>query len=358
MRKAQQTLRQIFFLEDNMKKVIAVIGLILAPVLFLTAQQPQPITNVITDTVSDYLSPLAGRGQAGEKLVVLHFKAPTQALGDWAIDRFTETFKQRGTVPLERRNWPAYLSDTTSKVDTEIDDAAAAALGARAGVRTVFTGAFSPQGSNWVLALRAVSVASKRSTWSKNYLIQPGQTFTQLAAQPAPIAAATSTAPAPVPAPAAPTPIPTPAASVPAAAPAAVSAPAAASASVSGPLEKGVYTFPVRPRAARAGVGVDTYMSKVEVQDDFILVYLASQPSGGGRYTEGFRSSLNRIFIHDLDKPGNDLNPVIIQNSSDNNYLVVSFERNAIRHFRFTDTAYDPNILFREITLGVPGDQK
>jgi hypothetical protein len=202
----------------RMKKRWMFCVFVLVSIPCLMAQQAQSITDVITDTVTNYLAPLGGKGQAGEKVLVLHFKAPTGALNDWAIDRFTEAFKQRGLVPVERQNWSDSLAAVGERVNAALDDASAASLGAQAGVKTVFTGTFAPQDKNWALAIRAVSVAGKKSVWSKNYLIRPGETFTRLAT-PGPAAASAPAAAAP--APAAPAPAPAAPAAVPAPAPAA-----------------------------------------------------------------------------------------------------------------------------------------
>jgi hypothetical protein len=197
-----------------MKKTWIVCMFVLISLPHLAAQRAQSITDVIADTATNYLSPMGGKGRQGEKVLVLHFKSPTEALNEWAIDRFTEVFKQRGLATVERQNWSASLAAEGKKVNAALDDASAASLGAQAGVATVFTGVFTPQGNNWALAIRAVSVASKKAAWSKNYLIQPGANFTQLAT---PASAATATAPAPAAAP-----VPAPAVRAPA-----VSAPAA-----------------------------------------------------------------------------------------------------------------------------------
>ncbi|MDR2534637.1 MAG: hypothetical protein LBD29_01230 [Treponema sp.] len=185
-----------------MKRII-IAGLFIGmPLVFLAAQQS--ITDVVADTVSNYLSPLVGKGQEGEKLIILHFKSPTAALNDWAIDRFTEIFIRR-TAAVERRNRPVFLNELSRRVNVEIGDAEAASYGARVGVSTVFTGGFTPSGRNWALGIRAINVASKRMIWSKNYIILPGETFTRLATpsvaaasvQPAQTAA-TAAAPVPV----------------------------------------------------------------------------------------------------------------------------------------------------------------
>jgi hypothetical protein len=183
-----------------MKKILLFCTLVF--IAFVSgAQQAQSITNVIADTVTSYLSPFGGGGRSGEQLLVLHFKAPTAALNDWAVDRFTEVFKQRGTAAVERRNRPDFLTSAGIQTDADLNDAEAAALGNRAGVRTVITGAFSPRGANWALDIRAVSTADKKAIWSKNYLIQPGDTFTQLAAQapvePAPVPVSAAEVPEP-----------------------------------------------------------------------------------------------------------------------------------------------------------------
>jgi hypothetical protein len=210
-----------------MRKIWTVCVFLLVSIPCLMAQQAQSISDVISDAVANYLSPLGGKGRAGEKVLVLHFKSPTGALNEWAIDRFTDGFKQRGLTAVERRNWSASLAAAVAgKTDTDLDDASFASLGAQAAVNTVFAGAFVPQGSNWALTIRAVSVANKKIVWSKKYLIRPGDTFTQLAT-PAP-----AVVPAPAPAasaPAASAPAP---AVVPASAPAA-SAPAPAAPQVS-----------------------------------------------------------------------------------------------------------------------------
>ncbi|MDR2759959.1 MAG: hypothetical protein LBB78_11335 [Spirochaetaceae bacterium] len=213
-----------------MKKVWLFCALVFLPLSYSAAQQAQSITDVIADTAANYLSPFGGKGLPGEKLLILHFRAPTTALNDWAVDRFTEVFKQRGTAPVERRNRPALLAAIGEKTDAELDDAAAVSLGAQTGVRTVFTGAFTPSGRNWALSIRAISVADKKMVWSKNYLVQPGEVFTQLASPPpAPLPAPAAAAPVPVssaPVPAAAGPAPVSSAPVPVAAASAVAAPA------------------------------------------------------------------------------------------------------------------------------------
>jgi hypothetical protein len=335
--------------EDIMKRRLLACAFLLAPVLFIAAQQAQSITNVVTDVAAAYLTPLGGASQSGDSILVAHFKAPTQALGDWAIDRFTDAFKEKGAKVIERRNRPAFLADTAKKFYTELSDADAAALGAQTSVLTVITGTFTPRGNNWALAIRAIRVSNPRNVWSKNYVIQPGATFTELAT-PAPAAlppAATTPAPAP-----APTPAPAPSAPVP--------APAPAPASVSGPLAKGVYNFVSKPRATKAGIGVNTYLAKVEVLDDYTLIYLTNKSAAGDAYIDGFyyNSSRRNYIAQDLDKSGNDVVPVSVRVSEDNLYRILSFENFELRHFRLIDNSDNPNIMFRELTLTVPGDQR
>jgi hypothetical protein len=187
-----------------MKKLSCAIMLLTLVYAFAAAQQS--MTDVVADAVSSYLSPLGGGGQSGEKLLVLHFKAPTAALNDWAVDRFTEGFKSRGSAPVERHNRSAAANAASGKFAAEISDADAAAIGAGLGVRTVFTGVFTPAGKNWTLNMHAVNVASKKSVWSKKFTITPGETFQRLAAAadtPAPVASAAPSAPAKAPPPAA-----------------------------------------------------------------------------------------------------------------------------------------------------------
>lgn len=166
-----------------MKKAALLAFLAVLPLSFAAAQQS--ITDVISDAVANYLSPLAGKGTEGEKLIILHFKSPTRALNDWAVDRFTEGFKAR-TGAIERRNRPVYLNELNGKISIDISDAEAASYGARLGAETVITGAFAPSGRNWALSIRAVNAASRKTVWSKNYTIAPGETFTSLASSPEP----------------------------------------------------------------------------------------------------------------------------------------------------------------------------
>jgi TolB-like protein len=343
-----------------MKRRLLSCAFLLAPVLFIAAQQAQSITNVVTDAASAYLTPLGGGTQSGDSILVAHFKAPTQALGDWAVDRFTDAFKEKNVKVIERRNRPAFLADTAKKFDTELSDADAAALGARTSVLTVITGTFTPRGNNWALAIRAIRVSNRRNVWSKNYVIQPGATFTELAT-PAPAAAPAASAPAPAPAASAPAPAaaaPAPAAPARQPAPAAASAPVQASAT--GPLAKGVYSFTAKPRATKAGVGVNTYLAKVEVLDDYTLIYLTNKSAAGDSYIDGFFYNSNRrnFIAQDLDNPGNDVAPVSVRVSEDNVYRILSFENFQLRHFRLIDNGDNPNIMFRELTLTVPGEQR
>jgi hypothetical protein len=341
-----------------MKRRLLACAFLLAPVFFIAAQQAQSITNVVTDVAVTYLSPLSGATQSGDSILVAHFKAPTQALGDWAIDRFTEAFREKGVRVVERRNRPASLADSAKKFDTELSDAEAAALGAQTSVLTVITGTFTPRGNNWALAIRAIRVSNRRNVWSKNYVIQPGATFTELATPapaptPAPVAAAPTPAPAPVAA--APAPAPTPAPAPVAAAPAPVQA------SATGPLAKGVYTFVSKPRAAKAGVGVNTYLAKIEVLDDYTLIYLTNRSAAGDSGIDGFRDNYYRrnYIVQDLDKPSNDaLSAVSVRVSEDSAYRILSFENFQMRHFRLVDNGENPQIMFRELTLTVPGDQR
>ncbi|MDR1617980.1 MAG: DUF1566 domain-containing protein [Treponema sp.] len=207
------------------------------------------MTDVVADVANTYLSPLGGKGRSGEKVLVLHFRAPTVALNDWAIDRFTEVFKQKGLVPVERQNRPASLAAAGEKINVDLDDASSAVLGAQVSVNTVFTGSFTPQGNNWALVVRAVSVSGQKTVWSKKYLIQPGATFVELA-KPAP-AQATAPKPAPAPAPAqaaAPKPAPAPApaqAAAPKPAPASAPAQAAAPKPASAPAQTAAKTYKV-----------------------------------------------------------------------------------------------------------------
>ncbi|MDR1100501.1 MAG: DUF1566 domain-containing protein [Treponema sp.] len=228
-----------------MKKAWMFWAFVLIALPQLAAQRAQSITDVIADTARTYLAPLGGKGRAGEKVVVLHFKAPTGALNEWAIDRFTEGFKEQKLAPVERRNWPASLAPVGERINSDLDDASAASFGAQAGVTTVFAGVFSPQGNNWALTIRAVSVASKKTVWSKNYVIQPGANFTQLAT-PAPAAAPAAVAAAPAappPAPAAPPPAAAPAAPPPPRPAAAAPAPAAAQYNIGDPGPAGGLIF-------------------------------------------------------------------------------------------------------------------
>ncbi|MDR3302578.1 MAG: hypothetical protein LBT01_08670 [Spirochaetaceae bacterium] len=167
---------------------------------FVAAQTAQPFDNVLTEA-SNWLK--AWEFTLDDTVLVLHFKAPTQALADFTIEQLTGKLSSSPTTAqiVEKRNRPVSLSSVNSKVAKELSDTEAASFGQSVGATIVLTGAFSPSGANWKLNLTAVSVAKKNVVWSDAYIIKPNAAFLKLAtpaAAPAPTVQ-TSAAPAPVP---------------------------------------------------------------------------------------------------------------------------------------------------------------
>jgi hypothetical protein len=178
-----------------MKKVCLLYALASASLAMLAAQTPQSFDDALAEA-SNHLK--AWEFRASDTVVALHFKAPTQALADFAIEQLTDKLARdpMGKV-VEKRNRPDALSTVNSNVDKELSDAEAASYGQNAGATIALTGVFSPSGANWKLNLTAVSVAKRNAVWSDVYIIRPNAAFTQLATQAAaPAAEAPQAAPA------------------------------------------------------------------------------------------------------------------------------------------------------------------
>ncbi|MDR3324866.1 MAG: hypothetical protein LBS82_02595 [Spirochaetaceae bacterium] len=205
-----------------MKKMVLLCAFMSASFAVLTAQTPESFDDALTEA-ANHLK--AWEFRASDTVVALHFKAPTQALADFAIEHLTDALARdpMGKV-VEKRNRPAALLKINSAVDRELSDAEAASYGQTAGATIALTGAFSPSGANWKLSLTAVSVAKRNVVWSDAYIIRPNAAFTKLATQAVPAPAVQTPAAPAVQTPAAPAPV----ASTPVSAPIAAPAPAAA----------------------------------------------------------------------------------------------------------------------------------
>jgi hypothetical protein len=349
--------------EFSAKKALCVVLLAVFVSAFAAAQQVKP-AEAVTTTVNAYLSPVSGgKGQAGEKLLVLHFKSPAAALNEWAIDRFTEGFKSRGTAPVERRNRPAAAAALGEQFAVEISDADAAAIGKAAGVKTVFTGVFTSAGKNWNLDIHAVSVESAKNIWSRKLVITPNAAFLKLATPDVQAQPASAPASAPVAAANAPAaPAPAAAAKAPAApAPAAVErAPAPVTPAAAGALKNGTYSFRPRLRVNQGGVNKDLYLDRVTVKNEYFTVFVtgsARDRGGRGAYRDysQFWDGGDRVLLTDLDNTSRTWN--FISKGDDDDVTggyYYTFQNVTGRRFKFSTSQATPPYVVDEIILGEP----
>lgn len=306
-----------------MKKKLIVLAAILLSAGMLFAQE-----KTIDEAIADAGRAFGSTVPRQSKVLVLHFKSPTEKLGNYLIDKLTKalTGNPLFSVVEDRNRLP--LGKYNLKIDAELSDDRAKTIGSELGMSVVITGAAVSSGNTCELTLRTVSVGTGRVLITLSYKLKADNILAELLKTNAPAAAQPTPAPAAQPAPA------------PAAKPAAP------------PIADGTYTFWPRPRATKGGVATNIYLVKVEFIEDYTVVYISTTSEGQGR-AGGLVSSISdweRTVIRDLDKPQNVYNSTQVS-WDDDNFKVLSFKRIASRHFRFSDDQQNPAAVFSNITL-------
>ena len=117
--------------------------------------------------------------------------------------------------------------------------------------------------------------------------------------------------------------------------------------------QKGTYTFSPRPRASNAGVPINAYIIKIEVQDRYMVIHQTSVASGmRGRADPGYWYINYNVVLTDLDNPTRAWSPIrhVDDPFGANTGETLSFEGVTATRFSLECNWYGINI-YNEINL-------
>ncbi|QQO07652.1 CsgG/HfaB family protein [Breznakiella homolactica] len=269
---------------------------------------------------------------AGNKVAIIAVKSDYPALSEYIIDTLTEDMvNDRLFTVVERNQLNVISTELNFQMSGDVDDNSAQAIGRMTGAQTIIVGSVSALGTMWRLSFRVLAVekAEVQGLFSKN--IQNAGIISVLTSSPD-TAAGTDGGTA-------------------------EQAQAGSRQTAVTPqnpgLNNGTYTLTPRPRGRLNGVWQDIYISRVEVDDEYMTIFFENKESAGDGYGRSGTVNWDRgsATIIDLDKPN-----VYGKNTGRtgrNNGSVVScvFERIDGRRFRLENRQ---GIVFTEINLGAP----
>ncbi|ULQ59261.1 CsgG/HfaB family protein [Brucepastera parasyntrophica] len=273
----------------------------------------------------------------GTKLAIIAVKSDYPALSEYVIDTLTENIVNgRSFTVVERNQLDVIRTELHFQMSGDVDDNSAQAIGQMAGAQTIVVGAVSALGNKWRLSLRALTVekAEVQGLFSKNIpdtgIMEAltsgadtakgrpadGDTAGQAQNTLRPLQSVTTT-------------------------------------SQTSKLQNGMYTLMPRPRGRLNGVWEDIYISRIEVDNEYITIFFENKETAGDGY--GRIGSVNwdagYATLIDLDRPS-----VYKKNTGrtgKNNGYIVScvFQRIDGKRLRMENRQ---GIIFTEITLGNP----
>ena len=258
---------------------------------------------------------------AGDKLAIVAVRSDYPALSEYIIDSLAEQLVNgRLFTVVERQQLDLIRAELNFNMSGEVDDNSAQAIGRMLGAQTIITGSVSSLGTMWRLSTRALTVERAELQGLYNSNIPNRGIITALTSGPKTAAVVDS------------------AGGTRAAVPA---------------LANGTYTLNPRPRGRLDGVWQDIYVSRVEVDSEYITVFFENRESTGDGYGRSGRVNWDRDYatLSNLD------NQAVYQRNTGNTgqgggYVVsVVFPRISGARFKLENRQ---RIIFAEITLGEP----
>ena len=272
----------------------------------------------------------------GSRLAIIAVESGYPDFSEYIIDSLTENLvNDRLFTIVERQQLDAIRAELNFNMSGEVDDNSAQAIGRMLGAQAIIAGSVSAIGDMWRLSLRALSVekAEVQGIFNRNI---PNTAIVAALTSGQRIESATNAGkiqqvPLETVNPGGSTVLPK-AASMPA---------------------NGIYTLMPRPRGRLDGVWQDIFISRIEVDGEYMTVFFEDRETAGsgyGRIGTTFWDK-NDVTISDLDKPN-----VYTRNTGrtgeGGGYIVsVVFPRISSRHFRLENRQ---GVVFTEVTIGEP----
>jgi hypothetical protein len=218
----------------------------------------------------------------GNKLAIIAIKSDYPPLSEYVIDALMENIvNDRLFTVVERHQLDTIRAELNFQMSGEVDDNSAQAIGRMVGAQTIIAGSVSAFGTMWRITLRALTVEKAEVQGLFNMNIPGSGTIAIRTSGPKGTAAAAQNGPQP-------------------------SGPQAASIT---PhvfvLNDGTYTLMPRPRGRLDGVWENIYISRIEVDSEYMTFYFENRETAGDGYGRSSTVNWDRGYatLTDLDKP-------------------------------------------------------
>ena len=265
----------------------------------------------------------------GNKLAIISLRSDYPPLSEYIISTLTENLVNgRFFTVVERQQLDIIRAELDFNMSGEVDDSSAQAMGRMAGAETIIVGSVSALGDMWRFSVRALSVEKAEVQGFFNKNISSSTTMMLLTTG------------------------------------LKMDAGSAGSRGESGSsivqlnqpvlvLANGTYTLMPRPRGRLNGIWQDTYISRVEVDSEYMTFYFENREAAGDGYGRSATVFWDKDYasLIDLDKP-----TIYKRNTGrtgqDGGYLVSCvFPRIDSRRLKLANRQ---GVVFIEIILGEP----
>jgi len=285
--------------------------------------------------VSDYLNESVPHGN---KIAFVSVQSDSAALTEYVIDTLAaNAVNDKIFSVVDRQQLDAARAELNFNWSGEVSDQSAQSVGKMLGAQTIVVGKITAIGDHYRLNIRALETETVKMQGSNNWNIAAGKTITALmkstssggrtgstysanGASSGASSNSTSTVKATAP-----------------------TAPAK--------LANGTYTFWPRPRATKAGVGVDAYIDRIVVTGKYMVIYMSNVSRGMEGRAFPYYWYLNAILT-DLDNPRKTWKMIDHKDGPDgpNTGESLSFENVTARRFSL-ETDWNGQTIFDEIII-------
>jgi hypothetical protein len=218
----------------------------------------------------------------GTKIALVSVASSSAQFSEYVINRLEAALVDGGKlVVVDRANLDKVREEQGFQMSGEVDDDSAKSIGRLLGAGAIATGSFTSIGDMYTLALKAINLETATVAVSYPADIARSTRIEALLASGGGAAATASGGRT--------------------ATGGTSGGQAAAEARV---LKNGIYTLNPRPRAREAGgTWCDQYVSKVEVENDFITFYFEDRLQGGSGYGGNVSRWRDQCYLIDLNRP-------------------------------------------------------
>ena len=294
----------------------------------------------LSTAIREAAARMENRLDMGTRIALINFTSPSQVFSDYVLDELSSVLVNSGQlIVVDRANLDRIRQELGFNVSGEVSDASAQEIGKMLGAQAVVTGTYTDIGDLHRVMFKTIVTETAAVVVQHNADIANDRRVQALLAQGSGSSRGVNYG--------------TPSSGNQSGASSTASGRQTTTPPRQTGPQQGTYTFSPRPRASNAGVPIDAYIIKIEVQGRYMIVHQTSVRSGmRGRAMPGYWYLNSNVVLTDLDNPTRAWQPIrhVDDPFGANTGETLSFEGVTATRFSLECNWYGTNI-YNEINL-------